>query len=96
MSATANCSAAISRGALVPITSRISAVAASAILAVIVQLYAGASLRGLYADGAHYAVALAAHGAIPVHAARFTSQAIVQWPVVAAMRLGIETPHSVA
>ena len=71
-------------------------VAASAIVAVLVQVYAGATLRGLYADGAHYAVQLAAHGAIPEHLARSTSQAVVQWPVVAAMHLGMQTPHNVA
>jgi hypothetical protein len=78
---------------LVPST---PAVAASAILAVLVQVYAGATLRGLYADGAHYAVQLAAHAAIPEHLARITSQAVVQWPVVVAMHLGVQTPHNVA
>jgi hypothetical protein len=74
----------------------ISAITASAVLAVLIQIYAGATLRGLYADGAYYTVELAAHGGIPEHLARATSHAIVQWPVAAAMRLGVETPHGVA
>jgi hypothetical protein len=73
----------------------ISAVAASALLAVLVQVYAGTALRGLYADGAHYVVQLVAHGAVPPHLARIVAQAMFEWPVVAAMRLGMDTPHSI-
>jgi hypothetical protein len=97
MTATENCGTAISSGALVPATSRIFAIAASAILAVLVQVYAGASLRGLYADGAYYAVEVAANRAFTfIDPARATSGLIIQWPVVAAMYLGVETPHGVA
>ena len=46
--------------AVVPATPPISALIASAILAVLIQVYAGATLRGVYADGAHYAIQLAA------------------------------------
>ena len=95
MTTTENCSTAISSVALVPATSRvISAVAASAILAILVQFYAGASLRGLYADGAYYAVELAAHRAFTfLDPARATGGVIIQWPVV---HLGVETPHGFA
>jgi hypothetical protein len=34
--------------------SRMSAIAAFVILAVLIQVYAGMSLRGVYADGAHH------------------------------------------
>ena len=80
---------------LVPTTPPISAVAASAILAVLIQVYAGTTLRGAYADGAHYAVELAAQHPF-MHPARVMSDVITQWPVIAAMRLGVETPHGVA
>jgi hypothetical protein len=40
-------------------TSPISALAASAILAVLIQVYAGATLRGVYADGSYFATRLA-------------------------------------
>jgi len=94
-SAAENRSAAISRGAF-SAWSRISVIAASVIVALFVQVYAGICLRGLYADGAYYAVQLAAHQAMPLHAARITGHEIVQWLVVAAMHSGVETPHSVA
>lgn len=72
-----------------------SAVAASVILAVLIQVYAGVSLRGLYADGAFYATQLAAHQA-ELHPARLMSSIIVEWPVMVAVRLGVQTPHGVA
>jgi hypothetical protein len=80
---------------LVPAKRPISAVTASVILAILIQAYAGATLRGMYAEGAHYAVELAAQRPF-MHPARVTSDVIAQWPVVAAMHLGVETPHGVA
>ena len=75
----------------------ICAVAASAILAVLIQVYAGATLRGLYADSAYYAVQIAAQQTITeIHFARLTTNVILQGPVVAAAHLGVEAPHSVA
>jgi hypothetical protein len=86
-----SCEATIHRTGHAPI----SALAACAILAVLIQVYAGASLRGLYADGAFFAGQLAAHEAVG-NFTRVTSGMIIQWPVMAAMHLGVETPHSVA
>jgi hypothetical protein len=83
------------KGRVVKATPPISALIASALLAVLIQGYAGASLRGVYADGAHYATRLAEHIYV-IHAARALSSVIVEWPVVAAMRMGVETPHSIA
>ena len=51
---------ALAKRGWVPATPLISALAASAILAVLVQVYAGATLRGMYADGASFATQLAA------------------------------------
>ena len=65
------------------------------ILAVLIQGYAGAALRGLYADGAHIVTRLAEHRPY-VQPARAMSGWIAEWPVVAAMNLGVETPHGVA
>jgi hypothetical protein len=77
----------------------ISAVAASVILAVLTQVYAGVTLRGLYADGAFMAAKFAAHQ-LPVYTygnpARLMSAMIVSWPVMAAMHLGVQTPYGVA
>jgi hypothetical protein len=82
-------------GAAVPAPS--SLVAAIAVLAVFVQAYAGASLRGLYADGAYFATKIsAAQGFTIGHPARWMSKMIDQWPVVAAIPLGVQTPHGVA
>jgi hypothetical protein len=78
-----------------PAAPMISALAASAILAVLVQIYAGAALRGMYADGASFATMLAAHQLF-VEPTRAISSLISQWPVMAAMRLGAQTPHSIA
>jgi hypothetical protein len=79
---------------LVPST---SVLAATAILAVLIQVYAGATLRGTYADGAHYAITMLVHqGPAILEPARWTSSMIVQWPIVAAMRLGVQTPHGIA
>jgi hypothetical protein len=66
------------------------------ILAVLAQVYAGATLRGLYADGAHYAVQLAAMEQslhMPLASQVMQLSHGRSWP---AMRLGMETPHSVA
>jgi hypothetical protein len=78
-----------------PATPPIFAVAATAILAVLIQVYAGATLRGVYADGAYFATQLAALHPL-IHPARVMSAVIAQWPVVVAMRLGVQTPHAVA
>ena len=56
---------------LVLATPPIFAVAASAILAVLIQIYAGATLRGVYADGAYFATELAAQRPV-IHLARVT------------------------
>jgi hypothetical protein len=80
---------------LLAATLPISALAASAILAVLIQLYAGTTLRGVYSDGAFYATRLAAHLSI-LHPGRVMSNFIVGWPVVAAIHLGVQTPYSVA
>jgi hypothetical protein len=73
----------------------ISTLAASVILAILVQIYAGASLRGLYADGAFIVTRLASHQSL-VNPARWTATMIVQWPVVAARDLSVQTPHGIA
>ena len=75
--------------------SLIPILAASVVLAVLVQVYAGASLRGLYADGAFVVTRLASHQSL-VNPARWTATMIAQWPVLAAMGLGAQTPHGVA
>jgi hypothetical protein len=58
-------------------------------------VYAGASLRGLYADGAYFATKIAEGGFRFGHPARWVSVMIDEWPVAAAMQLGLQTPHSV-
>ncbi len=68
---------------------------AAALLAVAVQGYAGLELRGLFGDGAHFAVRIAADQTFFFHPARWMSQVVSQAPVVAAMRLGVESPHGV-
>ncbi len=65
------------------------------ILAVLVQAYAGATLRGVYADGAYVVTRLAIHQSL-VNSARWTATMIAQWPVVVAMGLGVQTPHGIA
>jgi hypothetical protein len=77
------------------IWSLISTLAASVILAVLVQAYAGATLRGLYADGAYVVTRLAIHQSL-VNPARWIATMIAQWPVVAAMGLGVQSPHDIA
>jgi hypothetical protein len=76
-------------------TPLIAALVASAILAVLIQAYAGATLRGVYADGSYFATRLAERNPF-FHPARVMSSVIIQLPVMAAMRLGMQTPHSVA
>ena len=80
---------------MVPAITPVSALAATVILAVLIQGYAGAALRGLYADGAYFVTLLAGHRP-HIQPARVISGWIAEWPVVAAMHLGVETPHSVA
>jgi hypothetical protein len=71
--------------------------AVCALLSVLIQAYAGAMLRGVYADGAFFANQILAHnGIVIIQPARSMSEMIDQWPVVAAMRLGMRTPHEVA
>jgi hypothetical protein len=69
--------------------------AGSVILAVLVQAYAGATLRGVYADGAFIVTRLASHESL-VNPARWTATMIAQWPVMVAMALGVRTPHGIA
>jgi hypothetical protein len=75
--------------------SLISPLAASVILALLVQVYAGITLRGLYADGAYVVTRLASQQSL-VHPARWTATMIAQWPVWAAMGMGVQTPHGIA
>jgi len=82
---------------LLPEMPYISALAASVFLAVLIQAYAGATLRGVYADGAYFATQLAAHRAIFYeNLARTLSSVLDQLPVVAAISLGVQTSHGVA
>jgi hypothetical protein len=76
--------------------SGISAVAVFVILAVLIQAYAGMSLRGLYADGAYHVNQILARHDFFLHPGRPVSLIIDQFPVLAAIRLGLETPHGVA
>jgi hypothetical protein len=80
---------------LLSVSMPISALAFSVILAVVIQIYAGIALRGVYSDGAYYATRLAAHQSI-LHPGRVMCNLIVEWLVAAAMHLGVQTPHSVA
>jgi hypothetical protein len=75
--------------------SPISVLSVSVILAVFVQAYAGAALRGVYADGAFVVTRLASHQSL-VNPARWTATMIAQAPAAAAMRLGVHTPHGIA
>ena len=95
---------ALAKRGWVRATPLISALAGSVILAVLVQVYAGATLRGMYADGASFTTQLAAqqclgwhyHSACISEPPRMMSTLINQGPVIVAMRLGVQTPHSVA
>jgi hypothetical protein len=82
---------------LLPAVRPFSALTASVVLAVLIQAYAGTTLRGVYADGAYFVTQLAARRAIfDASPARMMSYLITQLPVVAAMHLGVQTPHGVA
>lgn len=69
---------------------------ASVLLAVGVQAYAALDLRGIYADGAYFAVRIATEQGYYLHPARRLSQILTQSPVLAAMWLGVTTPHGIA
>ena len=74
-----------------------TALTVCALLSVLIQAYAGAMLRGVYADGAFFANQILAHkGIVIIQPARSMAEMIDQWPVTAAMRLGMRTPHEVA
>jgi hypothetical protein len=61
------------------------------------QSWAGFTLRGLYADGAYYAEQLLLRQSFAIiEPSRWTSQVLVQTPVVLAMWLGLDSPHDVA
>jgi hypothetical protein len=61
------------------------------------QIAAGLALRGLYADGAFYAAELwRGQGFVIIEPERWTAQALVQAPVVLAIRLGATRPLEVA
>jgi hypothetical protein len=80
-------------------SSRLGWIALTAALAaiLIMQIWAGIELRGLYADGAYYAERLLLrHAFTIVEPSRWTSQVLVQAPVVFAMWLGHDSPHTVA
>jgi hypothetical protein len=69
----------------------------STVLALAVQIYAGAVLRGAYGDGAFFMTHIAAQGGISIiQPARYFSELITQAPVVLAMRLGLRDPNAVA
>ena len=71
------------------------ALALSIILSV--QIWAGVSLRGLYADGAFYAEELLLrHAFTIIEPSRWTSQVLMQAPVILAIWLGHGSPHAVA
>ena len=71
------------------------AVALAAIL--IMQIWAGIALRGLYADGAYYVEQiLLRHSFAVVEHARSTSQILTQAPAVLLMWLGQDSTHTVA
>jgi hypothetical protein len=71
------------------------AVVLAAVLAM--QVWAGIALRGLYADGAYYAQQLLFRDAfVVIEPSRWTSQMLMQAPVVLAMRLGLDSPGEVA
>ncbi|HEX3983756.1 MAG TPA: hypothetical protein VHX12_08690, partial [Acidisoma sp.] len=71
--------------------------AAGLTLLLLMQVWAGLSLRGLYADGSYYAARLwLTQSFVVVEPARRTSQMLMQLPVVAAMTLGSPSPLTVA
>jgi hypothetical protein len=71
------------------------ALALAAIL--LMQIWAGMTLRGLYADGAYYAEQLLLRQFFAIiEPSRWTSQVLIQTPVVLAMWLGPDSPHAVA
>ena len=71
------------------------ALALAAIL--MMQIWAGLALRGLYADGAYYAEQLLLRRSFTIiEGSRWTSQFLVQAPVVLAMWLGQASPQAVA
>jgi hypothetical protein len=78
---------------------RLGWIAVAAALAAImaIQIWAGLTLRGLYADGAFYAEQLLLrHAFTIVEPSRWTSEVLMQAPVILAMRLGHDSPHAVA
>jgi hypothetical protein len=71
------------------------AIALGAIL--LLQIWAGLTLRGLYADGAYYVgQILLRHSFAVVEHARSTSQILTQIPAVVLMWLGQDSAHGVA
>lgn len=63
----------------------------------LMQIWAGLSLRGLYADGAYYAEQLLLRQSFDViEPSRWTSQMLMQTPVVLAMAAGFVSPHDLA
>ncbi|MBW4022568.1 MAG: hypothetical protein HIU92_05405 [Proteobacteria bacterium] len=73
------------------------ALAAALAALLLMQIWAGSSLRGLYADGAYYAEQLLLRQSFDViEPSRWTSQMLMQAPVVLAMAAGWTSPHAVA
>ena len=63
----------------------------------VMQGWAGMALRGLYADGAYYAEQLLLRQSFTIiEPSRWTSQMLIQTPVVLAMMLGLDSPQAVA
>ncbi len=73
------------------------ALLAALVVVLAMQVWAGIALRGLYADGAYYAQQLLFRDAfVVIEPSRWTSQILMQAPVILAMRLGLNSPGEVA
>jgi hypothetical protein len=73
------------------------ALTAALVAVLVLQVWAGLTLRGLYADGAYYALELLLHHDFAVlEPSRWTSQMLMQAPVVLAMAFGLDAPRAVA
>jgi hypothetical protein len=73
------------------------ALAAALVAVLAMQVWAGIALRGLYADGAYYAEQLLLRQNFSIiEPSRWTSQVLIQTPVVLTMWLGVDSPHAVA
>jgi hypothetical protein len=73
-----------------------SALTLTVIIALLIQGYAGATLRGVYADGAWWVNQILEYKGFVLHPHRRLSCLIDQFPVVAAIYAGVDTPHGAA